>query len=208
MDILTGITLAAPAGVNAYIPLLAVALAERLGWVTLRQPFDVMGQWWFIALIAVLLAVELIADKFPAVDHVNDVIQTFVRPAAGGLVAIASSGEGRVEPWLLLAAGVVIAGGVHAVKAGARPLINASTAGAGAPVVSTVEDIGAAVVSVMAIALPVITFILVACSIAFVVWAIWRWRKRRLAKRALGEGAREGVGPSGQSDETDETDEV
>ena len=184
VDILTGITLAAPAGVNAYIPLLAVALAERFGWIQLRQPFDILGSWWFIALVAVLLAVELVADKVPAVDHVNDAIQTFVRPAAGGLVAVASSGQGRVEPWLLLVAGVLIAGGVHAVKASARPVINAATGGVGAPVVSTAEDIGAAGVTVMAFVLPVLTFLAVVAGMAFAVWTILRWRRRRAEKRA------------------------
>ncbi len=178
MDVLTGITLAAPAGVNAYIPLLAVALAERFGWVQLREPFDLLGSWWFIALVAVLLVVELVADKVPAVDHANDAIQTFVRPAAGGLVAVASSGNGRVEPWLLLVAGVLIAGGVHAVKATARPVINAVTGGVGAPVVSTAEDVGAAGVSVMAFVLPLLTFLLVSAGLAFAVWAILRWRRR------------------------------
>ncbi len=183
MDVLTGITLAAPAGVNAYIPLLAVALAERFGWVQLREPFDLLGSWWFIALVAVLLVVELVADKVPAVDHANDAIQTFVRPAAGGLVAVASSGNGRVEPWLLLVAGVLIAGGVHAVKATARPVINAVTGGVGAPVVSTAEDVGAAGVSVMAFVLPLLTFLLVSAGLAFAVWAILRWRRRRADKR-------------------------
>lgn len=183
MDVLTGITLAAPAGVNAYIPLLAVALAERFGWITLREPFDLLGSWWFIGLVAVLLVVELVADKVPAVDHVNDAIQTFVRPAAGGLVAVASSGEGSVQPWLLLAAGIVIAGGVHVVKASARPVINATTGGAGAPVVSTAEDIGAAGVTIMAFVLPVLTFLAVVAFMAFAVWAIVRWRRSRADKR-------------------------
>ena len=183
VDILTGITLAAPAGVNAYIPLLAVALAERFGWIQLRQPFDLMGSWWVIALVSVLLLVELIADKVPAVDHVNDAIQTVVRPAAGGLVAVASSGQGRIEPWLLLAAGVLIAGGVHAVKASARPVINAATGGVGAPVVSTAEDVGAAGVTVMAFVLPLLTFLVVVAGVAFAVWAILRWRRSRAEKR-------------------------
>jgi hypothetical protein len=183
VDILTGITLAAPAGVNAYIPLLAVALAERFGWIALREPFDLLGSWWFIALAAVLLLVEMVADKVPAVDHVNDAIQTFVRPAAGGLVAVASSGEGRVEPWLLLVAGVLIAGGVHAVKASARPLINAATGGVGAPVVSTAEDVGAAGVTVMAFVLPVLTFLAVLAFIGFALWAIVRWRRGVLKRR-------------------------
>ena len=39
-----------------------------------------------MAIVAVLLAVEVVADKIPALDSVNDVIQTFVRPTAGGIV--------------------------------------------------------------------------------------------------------------------------
>lgn len=191
MDILTGITLAAPAGVNAYIPLLAVALAQRFGWVHLRQPFDLLGEWWFIALVAVLLVVEFVADKVPVVDHVNDVIQTVVRPAAGGLVAIAASGEGRVEPWLLLVAGVVIAGGVHAVKASARPVINSVSGGAGAPVVSTVEDAGAAGVTIMAFVAPALTFAVVSAGMVFAVWAIARWWRRRRAGRDSSEASPE-----------------
>ena len=182
MDILTGITLAAPAGVNAYIPLLAVALAERFGWIQLRQPYDLLGSWWFVALVAVLLVVEIVADKFPAVDHVNDVVQTIVRPAAGGLLAVSASGQGRIEPWLLLVSGVLIAGGVHAVKASARPVINTLTGGVGAPVVSTAEDIGAAGVTVMAFVLPLLTFLLVIAVIGIALWAIVRWRRRRADK--------------------------
>ncbi len=203
MDVLTGITLAAPAGVNAYIPLLAVALAERFGWVQLREPFDLLGSWWAIALVAALLVVELVADKVPAVDHVNDAIQTVVRPAAGGLLAVAFTGDGRVEPWLFLVAGVLVAGGVHAVKASARPVINASTGGVGAPVVSTVEDVGAAGVSVMAIALPLLTFLLVAAFLAFAVWAIARWRRRLAEKRSLRE--RESVVATGEAAGADES---
>ena len=189
MDPLSGLTLAAPAGVNAYIPLLAVALAERFGWLSLRSPFDQMGSWWFIVLVAVLLLVELVADKVPVVDHANDVIQTFVRPAAGGLLAVASSHQGGIQPWLLLIAGVLVAGGVHAVKAAARPVVNVSTGGAGAPVVSTIEDIGALGISVLALLVPILAFLLVVGAIAFAMWSVWRWRRRRAAKRGDSNGS-------------------
>ena len=176
MDVLSGLTLAAPAGLNAYIPLLAVALAERFGWVSLREPFDGIGSWWVIGLIVVLLVVEVVADKVPAVDHVNDVVQTAVRPAAGGLLAISASQQGTVEPAVLLAAGVLIAGGVHAVKATARPAVNLSTAGAGAPVVSTGEDILAVIGTVLALVVPVLAAVLI---VAAVVAAVVLLRRRR-----------------------------
>ena len=181
MDILSGLTLAAPAGVNAYIPLLAVALAERLGWLHLDAPYDILGAWWVIAIIAVLLIVEVVADKVPAVDHVNDVIQTVVRPAAGGLLAVSASGHGSVSPVVLLVAGVLIAGGVHAVKASARPVVNASTAGAGAPVVSTLEDVGAVIVTVLALLVPVLAAIVIIAVVVVAIVTIGRWRRRHRA---------------------------
>ena len=178
MDVLSGLTLAAPAGLNAYIPLLAVALAERFGWVHLREPFDGIGSWWVIGVIAVLLVVEVVADKVPAVDHVNDVVQTVVRPAAGGLLAISASSQGTVEPVVLLVAGVLIAGGVHAVKATARPAVNVTTAGVGAPVVSTGEDILAVIGTVLALLVPVLAAVLIGAAVLVAVVLLRRRRHR------------------------------
>ena len=184
MDVLSGLTLAAPAGLNAYIPLLALALAERFGWVHLRPPFDGLGSWWIIALVAVLLLVEVVADKVPAVDHANDVVQTVVRPAAGGLLAVSASHQGTVEPLVLLIAGILIAGGVHAVKATSRPAVNVSTAGVGAPVVSTLEDVVAVIGTVLALLVPVLAAVLiVAAVIAFLLWV--RRFRRRLRRSTL-----------------------
>lgn len=179
MDPLSGLTLAAPAGLNAYIPLLTVAIAQHFGWLELRQPFDMLGSWWFIGLIAALLAIEVVADKIPAVDHVNDVVQTVIRPAAGGLLAVSASGEGRLSQVALLVSGVLVAGGVHAVKASARPVINVSTAGAGAPVASTAEDATALVVSVLALLVPVLAFLLVVGLVVAALAGFGRWRRRR-----------------------------
>lgn len=173
---LTALGLSIPAGLNAYIPLLAVALSQQFGWLELRPPFDILGEWWMIAIIAVLLVIEIVADKVPAVDNINDVIQTFVRPAAGGIVAVAVAGSATdVAPWLLVLTGVLLAGGTHAVKATARPVVHVATAGTGGPAVSTAEDAGAVVLSVVAIAAP----ILVAFVLAGLVYLLWRlWKSR------------------------------
>jgi len=179
MELLTALGLSLPAGLNAYIPLLAVALAQRFEWLELREPFDLLGSWWVIGIIVVLLIVELLADKIPAVDSVNDAIQTVVRPAAGGLVAVAASGNAtEVSPWLYVIAGVILAGGVHAVKATARPAVNASTAGVGAPVVSAVEDAGAVAMSAIAIAAPYLVG-LALLAVALIMWRVWHRRVSR-----------------------------
>lgn len=186
MDVITGIALAAPAGLNAYIPLLAVALAERFGWIALRTPFDVLGEWWMIALIAVLLVLEMVADKVPAVDSINDGIQTFVRPAVGGVLAVAASGAGEISPFVLVAAGVLMAGGVHAAKAGARPVLNASSGGTAAPVASVAEDAVSAGLTVLAFVVPLLVVLSTLLLIGFVVWLLAQRRRRRrdrLARR-------------------------
>ena len=192
MDILTGITLAAPAGLNAYIPVLVVALSQHKGWLHLSGPYAHMGDTWFILLVTALLIVEIVADKVPAVDHVNDIIQTIVRPAAGGLLAVAASGQGKLEPWLLLLAGVLIAGGVHAVKASARPFINGLTGGVGGPAASTVEDVGAAGISVVAIAAPVVAVVLIVAAGLGGAWGFASWRRKRAAKQAGSPGSSPG----------------
>ncbi len=88
MELLTGIFsafgLSASAGLNAYIPLLVVALLARFtDLIKLNHPWDTLTSWWVIGLLVVLSVIEFFADKFPAVNHINDIIQTFVRPAAG-----------------------------------------------------------------------------------------------------------------------------
>lgn len=178
MDPISSLTLAAPAGLNAYIPLLGLALAERFGWVHLGKPLDVLGSWWIIALIVVLLVVEIVADKVPAVDHANDAVQTVVRPAVGGLVALSASGHASVSPVVLVVAGVLIAGGVHTAKATARPAVNVSTAGVGAPVVSTIEDVVAVIMTVLAFVAPFLAAALIILAVVVVVVMVRRWRRR------------------------------
>lgn len=178
--------LSSSAGLNAYIPLLMVALAARFPLdnplVKLQAPYDLMGSWWAIGLLAVLLVVEIVADKIPAVDTVNDGIQTFVRPAAGAILFAGSANViTDIHPILALGAGLLVAGGVHATKTAARPVVTVSTAGVGNPIVSTLEDIVAFVVSLLALVLPIIAAILMLTFVVFVIVLVRRWRQRKMA---------------------------
>lgn len=177
--------LSGSAGLNAYIPLLMVALAARFPLddplVKLQAPYDLMGSWWVIGLLVVLLIIEIVADKVPAVDTVNDGIQTFVRPAAGAILFAGSANViTEIHPILALGAGLLVAGGVHATKTAARPVITVSTVGVGNPIVSTLEDIVAFVVSLLALILPIIAAILMIAFLFFVVALVQRWRRRKM----------------------------
>jgi hypothetical protein len=179
----TGLGLSSSAGLNAYLPLLIVSLVARFtDWIMLNEPWSALTNGWIIALLAVLLAVEVVADKIPAVDHVNDVIQTFVRPLAGAILFAASSNVvADIHPVLAMACGLVVAGGVHVVKATARPVVTATTAGVGNPIVSTIEDVTSALVALLSILIPTLIALLLLLLLVVVVG--WYWRRRRARSR-------------------------
>jgi hypothetical protein len=162
--ILTGIGLAAPAGLNAYIPLLVLALADRATTrVTLHAPYDILSSNLGIAILIVLLTIEVTVDKIPGVDHINDLIQSFVRPAAGAIAAVAATGGVvTINPAIMVLVGVVLAGSVNAVKVTTRPAVTVGTAGILNPVVSLAEDAVAVLASVVAIFLPFLVILFLA----------------------------------------------
>jgi hypothetical protein len=166
--------LASSAGLNAYIPLLMVSLAARFPahdpFLRLAEPYDIMASWWVIGLLAFLLLIEMFVDKIPAVDTINDVIQTFVRPAAGAVLFAANANVvTEINPVLAIVAGLLVAGSVHTAKGVARPMVTATTAGTGNWLVSVLEDVGAVVLSILSILVPIVVglvFIIVAALVA------------------------------------------
>ncbi|KUK45997.1 MAG: putative membrane protein [Anaerolinea thermophila] len=178
MDILAAFGLSASAGLNAYIPLLVVStLARFTDVIQLSEPWNAMESWWIIGTLLVLSIVEFFADKIPAVNHINDAIQTFIRPTAGAVLFAASANVvTEIHPILSLVAGLLVAGSVHVVKSAAvRPAITATTAGLGNVPVSILEDVISTTLSVLSVLLPIVV------GIVLVLMAIWiiLWLSRR-----------------------------
>jgi hypothetical protein len=188
MELMTGFGLASAAGLNAYIPLLSMGLLDRYtNLVNLPSGWAWLSNGWVIAIVAVLLAIEIVADKIPALDSINDTVQTLVRPTSGGIVfgsgtaaqtaAVTDPGEfAHTGQWIPVVIGVVTALVVHLTKTTVRPAANVATAGVAAPVLSTVEDITSLSLTVVAILLPALVLILV---IAMIWAAVWLLRRRR-----------------------------
>lgn len=179
MDILSGFGLAGAAGLNAYIPLLVLGIANRLGYADLQAPYNVLGSNVGLGVLALLLLVEVLADKVPGVDHVNDVINTIVRPAAGGVLALSYAGAGTLHPAFAALLGIITAGGVHVTKATARPLVTATTGGMGNPVVSTIEDVASFGMTLLALIAPVVVAIVLIFGAFAAFLLIHRLRARR-----------------------------
>ncbi len=181
MELLLGIFsafgLSASAGLNAYIPLFIIGATAHFApqALKLNAPFDTLANPWILILLGVLILIEFLADKVPAVNHINDAIQTFVRPAAGAVAfAAAAKVITDVSPVIALASGLFVAGGVHTAKAVfVRPAVTATTGGAGNVPVSIAEDVFSTITSLLAILVPVIVATLLVLTAALFIWWLW-----------------------------------
>jgi hypothetical protein len=184
-EVMTALGLAMPAGLNAYIPLLAVALADRYtGLIHLAEPYDIISSPLAILVITILLIVELFADKIPLVDHVNDLVQSAIRPAAGAVLFMASTDAVvAINPVAAMILGLVIAGGVHTAKTSIRPVVTATTGGIGNPVVSAAEDGAAIGITVVALVAPILVGAILLLVISGVVVIVRRRRSLRIVAR-------------------------
>lgn len=196
LEFIVGSSLAAAAGLNAWMPLFVLGLLDRLlpdvslpaGWAWLSSD----AALW---IVGGLLVIEIVADKVPALDSVNDVLQTVLRPAAGGIAFGAGvSAQTPTDPralveggaWIPVVAGILIALAVHAAKAAIRPVVNIATAGLAAPALSTVEDVSSLALAVAALLAPVVAGILL---VGLVVAAVLLLRRRRRRHRPASPAA-------------------
>lgn len=186
LEVLTATGLATAAGLNAGLPLLVLGAAARwTTWVELPVGWTWLAEGWVLAVLAVLVLLDVVADKVPGLDHLNDLAQTVVRPTSGGLAF--GAGVGAVTPavddptaltgvgvWVPVLVGVVLALGAHLAKALARPVVNATTLGVGAPVVSAVEDATSLSLSLAALLVPVLVALLLVVAVVVAVGLVRR----------------------------------
>jgi uncharacterized membrane protein len=195
LEVLTGAGLAAAAGLNAYIPLLVMGLAARFDWIGLPSGWTWLSNEWVLVIIGLLLVVEVVADKVPAVDSVNDWIQTVVRPASGGIVFAGGIGTETVaveDPGSFFSSGagvpivigIVLALVVHLAKMAVRPIANLGTAGVAAPVLSTAEDGASLLMVVFALVAPILVLIGLVLMVLGFVLLVRAMRRRRQARAA------------------------
>lgn len=177
IDAVSGIAgatgLSTSAGLNAYMPLLVVGLVARYtNLVHLNGPWDMLTNGWVLAVLAVLLLIEVTVDKVPGIDTLNDGIQTIGRPLAGAILFAAGSGlVGELHPLIAFLAGLLIAGGVHAAKTAARPVVTAVTGGMGNWLVSLLEDLLSFIIVIVAILVPLLVLLVIAVLVLVFMWA-------------------------------------
>jgi len=178
-----GVALSACAGLRAFVPLFVVGLAGRFDWVPLSGSFEWLSDWPALVVFGIAVVVELVGDKFPAVDHFLDSIQTIVKPIVGAMLMLTVVSDWAplylTLVWIIL--GGTLAGVVHLTKAKLRLASTVTTAGMGNPILSVTEDAGALAGTVGALIFPVAVALLVLVAIIVTWIALRRLLRRRVA---------------------------
>ena len=161
-SVLAAFGLSGAAGLNAWLPLFASALLDRLDVVELAAPFDQLSSTAGLVLLALLTTADFVGDKIPLVDHVLHLVGTVIAPVSGAILFTGQTGLETDLPTLAaVLLGGVTAGTIHAGRSSVRPVSTATTGGVGNPVLSLTEDAGSLVLVVIAFLLPFVALLLV-----------------------------------------------
>lgn len=182
--LLAGTGLSASAGLNAYLPLLILALADRLtDVVELGQPYDLLSSNLGLLILMLVLPIELIPDKISKLDHLNDLLHTAIRPAAGAILFMAyASQDDDLQPVIAMVIGLLVAAAVHGIKSSTRPHISVTTRGVGNPFISIVEDFLAIALAILAVFVPVSMIV----ALPLAAWLLLRsYRRMRSGETRL-----------------------
>lgn len=183
-----GVGLSAACGLRVFLPMLLLSAAAKLGWVSLAHGFDWVSSWPALVAFGVASVLEVGAAHIPWVDHAVDVLAAPCAIAVGTLaMATQLDAAQPLIGWAgtLAAGGAVggtIAGGVKLLGATTRVASTASTAGLGNPIIASVETLGATILSILSIVVPIAAGLLL---IAILVMAIAIIRRRRRARAAV-----------------------
>jgi hypothetical protein len=179
VQVAMGLSLAACAGLRAFLPLFVVGVAGKLDLLPLLRSFEWLESWPALIVFGVAVAAELLGDKFPVVDNLLDAVQMFVKPVAGVILmtCVLTELTSLQAAVLGLIAGSSAAGAVHVTKAKLRLVSTAATAGVGNPFLSLIEDAAALLASISALVVPVVMVLLLVLAVVMAWAAIRRWRR-------------------------------
>jgi len=182
-------------GIRLYLVLFVVGLAGYMQWVPLPAGLQLLAQPWVLGASGLMMTVEFLADKIPAVDSLWDTVHTLIRIPAGAALAAAMLGVDSAT-WTTVAAllGGSLAATSHFTKAGGRALINTSPEPFSNVVASTAEDVLAGGLLLLVLAYPWVAAGVVLMLALLALWLLpklFRFVVRLLRRLTGGEAAPE-----------------
>jgi Domain of unknown function (DUF4126) len=173
LSVALGIGLAAATGLRLFLPMLIVSAAAYTGHLPLGENFAWLATAPALILLGVAAIVEVLAYYIPGVDNLLDTIATPAAFVAGTLVSAAVITD--LPPMVKWSAAIIAGGGIAGVTQSVTTLVRAKstvmTGTLGNPVVATTELGGSLVISLLALAAPLLTAIV----IVVLLWLAVRW---------------------------------
>ena len=168
LSIALGIGLAAATGFRVFLPMLIVSGAAYTGHLPLTENFAWLGTSTALTMLGVAALVEIIAYYVPGIDNLLDTLATPAALVAGTVVSAAVMTD--VSPMVKWTAAVIAGGGVAGLTQGAAALVRVKSAvltgGIGNWVIATLELVGALLVSLLALAAPLV-------ALGLVIFFLW-----------------------------------
>lgn len=198
-----GVGLAAACGLRVFLPLLVAGIGTRLGLVNAPDALAWIGTWPALVALAVASGVEVGGYYIPWVDNALDAVATPLAagagmmtgalalgaPLAGILMGPEHAAEGSLLAWagpliaggVAVGAGAAVATGVQTTTVAARGTSSVTTLGVANPLIATVENVGAVVLSVVAVVVPALVALLL---LMVVIGAVMYGRRRARRSKA------------------------
>lgn len=169
-----GIGLSAACGFRVFVPLLVMSIASLLGWFEPMKGFEWLAMPSVCIALAVATVCEVAAYYIPWVDNMLDTVATPAAMIAGTLTTMAVS-SGEMSQFASWAAAIIIGGGtagaVQMSTVAVRGVSTATTGGVANPLVSTGEWVGAFLLSILSLIVPVlVVFLIIVLAIFTVRW--------------------------------------
>lgn len=170
-----------------FVPLLALSLAARSGWIELSPAFQWIGTTPAAMALGTATILEIAAYYIPFFDNALDAIAAPVAILAG--IVASASVLTDLPPWLQYTIAVIGAGGtagvVHASTGLLRLKSSAATAGFGNPLLATLELAGSIFLAIVSLLFPLIALVVVIGVVAFLARRLTRARPVQKTGQAL-----------------------
>jgi len=95
------------AGLNVYATVATLGILAHFHWVVLPPGLETLANPWIICVASLLFAVEVFADKVPALDLFWNAAHTFIRVPVAALLAYRAASQLSPEMQLLAARALV-----------------------------------------------------------------------------------------------------
>ncbi len=166
-----GVALSAACGFRVFMPPLAMSLAANYGDFTLSPGLAWIGTYPAMIAFSVAAIVEVLAYYIPVVDNLLDMVEIPTAIAVGTILTAANLGElDPVLQWTLAAiAGGGTAGIIETATSATRLASTGITGGIGNIFLATIEALSAAVLSILALTLPLLAAGLVVGLLVFAI---------------------------------------